>query len=417
MPKVAKQIIIILGLLLGVSVFFTLSTLSQKEALEQSKTKLENELKQYQGKEQQLNDENKKLGDQLKGAQETQDKLQKQLADLSGKINSLSSERDDWKTKVDGLKAERDQLIAKLDDLEKRAEEAKSAQVALPQQPVVPTEIAMPTTPIPEGQDKYWAEVLKEKASLEIKLGELQTQLSSGSVETGEYKKQISDLELELGQLKNEKEEITRKLKYSEDLANTLSIELAREKNDKRYVADRFDKVKEENLALRAQVKELTSMKIVLEKNMNKLSGDKDVVEKKLAETQSVIQNRIDEVMDIKTRLDKRLQSSSSSNTSKEVELPPIIVSAPSSSGSQESAGTKGSTAGYNGRVLSINPENNFVVVDIGEDAGIQVGDKLSVYRGSKYVAGLEVIQVRKDISAADIKQKGARIQVGDSVR
>ena len=41
----------------------------------------------------------------------------------------------------------------------------------------------------------------------------------------------------------------------------------------------------------------------------------------------------------------------------------------------------------------------------------------LSVYRDSKYIARLEVIQVRKDISAADIKDQWSKVVVGDTVK
>lgn len=409
MSKVAKQVIVILFLLLIVSILFALSAVSQKSALESAKSKLDTELNQYKEKEKKLAQDNQKLSDQLKEAQGVQSKLQKQFTDVNEKIASLTSERDEWKSKVDGLKRERDELIAKLQE--------KPEPPVIQQAPVAemaPKQAEM----VSADQDSYWAQILKEKASLEIKLKELQTQLSSGGMASEELKKKVSDLELELGQLKNEKEELDRKVKYSEDLTNTLSIELAREKNDKRYIADKFDKIKEESLALRAQVKELTTAKIALEKNIAKLSGDKSAAEQRLATTESVIQSRIDEVLDIKKSLDKKLQGSSSSSTSKEVELPAIIVNAPgTTAGAADNSQKAPQAAGLNGRIVNINNDNNFVITDLGENSGIRIGDKLSVYRGSKYIAGLEVIQVRKDISAADIKQKGAKIEVGDTVR
>ncbi len=56
-------------------------------------------------------------------------------------------------------------------------------------------------------------------------------------------------------------------------------------------------------------------------------------------------------------------------------------------------------------------------VVDAGENIGLRLGDKISVFRDADYVASLEIIQLRKDISAADIKEQRSPIQVGDSVR
>jgi hypothetical protein len=41
----------------------------------------------------------------------------------------------------------------------------------------------------------------------------------------------------------------------------------------------------------------------------------------------------------------------------------------------------------------------------------------MKVYRRSNEIASLEVIQVRRDICAADIKSKSVELQVGDIVR
>lgn len=72
---------------------------------------------------------------------------------------------------------------------------------------------------------------------------------------------------------------------------------------------------------------------------------------------------------------------------------------------------------GVSGAVLSINDESDFVIIDLGENSSIQIGDNLSIYRDGQYIAAIEVIQVRKEVSAADIKQKTADIQRGDQVR
>jgi hypothetical protein len=96
------------------------------------------------------------------------------------------------------------------------------------------------------------------------------------------------------------------------------------------------------------------------------------------------------------------------------VELPPIIVS---SNGPAVSFNAGEAGVGLQGKVISVNEANNFVIVDLGEKTGIHLGDNLSVYRDSKYIARLEVIQIRKDISAADLKDQWSKVRVGDVVR
>ena len=181
---------------------------------------------------------------------------------------------------------------------------------------------------------------------------------------------------------------------------------------------DRIAKLNEQNLNFHQQIKQLTSTKIALEKGIVRLQEEKKDIEKKLLQTENVIQGRIDEIWDIKDNLEKEFKPVTESATG-EIELPPIVVSAFVSepAASDDIAREEGKAAGYNGNIVSVNDENNFVIVDVGEVDGLAIGDKLNVYRGIDYIAGLEVIQLRKGIAAADIRNKVIPIKVGDSVR
>ena len=56
--------------------------------------------------------------------------------------------------------------------------------------------------------------------------------------------------------------------------------------------------------------------------------------------------------------------------------------------------------------------------MDLGQaNSSVSVGSVLRVYRDSNEIATLEVIQVRRDICAADIKDKSTELKVGDIVR
>ena len=70
------------------------------------------------------------------------------------------------------------------------------------------------------------------------------------------------------------------------------------------------------------------------------------------------------------------------------------------------------------GRVVTINKEHNFVVIDLGKQDGIDVGNKFNVYRGSIFLGLIEIIQARDRIAAADIKnlKEGMIIEINDTV-
>ncbi len=68
-------------------------------------------------------------------------------------------------------------------------------------------------------------------------------------------------------------------------------------------------------------------------------------------------------------------------------------------------------------KVLSVNRDNNFVVIDLGEDSGVKAGRTFKVYRDKRLIAALEVIRVAKTVSACDIKDETSPIKIGDTVK
>lgn len=91
--------------------------------------------------------------------------------------------------------------------------------------------------------------------------------------------------------------------------------------------------------------------------------------------------------------------------------MPPIVV--------KGSPRASVNVVAKEGKVIAVNTENNFIVVDLGEADGARIGNIFKVYRADKQVAIVEVIQTRRNISALDIRQveSNNRIRVGDIVR
>lgn len=459
MHKATILIMVILFVLLGISVFVVLNTLNQQESLQKTNKTLQERTQEAESRElktieqkKALEQEKTNLESQLKQAQEAKAEVQKKLDEANEKaatidtkvngfnaqINSLAGERDDWKKRVDGLKKERDDAMTKLQEISSRLaakeselQEAKSTVTASTAQPST-----TPAIPPADAGDDYWAGTIKQKASLEVGLKELQDQLSKDAVAIADLKKKSSDLELELNGLKSEKMDVERKLKFSEDLASNLSLELARLKNDRKMGIDQLEQLQQDNDDLRTEVKNLSSSRAALEKSITHLSQNKSAVENKLDETKNLIQGKIDEIVKLQDSIDQSLKTEPKQAQlkpmiddllqmkskidqkyqgpgSKEVELQPIIVNAESPVVQQNS----GSYSGFQGHIVTVNEPNNFVVIDIGENTGLNVGDQLKVFHGVKSIARVEVIQVRKEVAAADISEKTSSIQVGDIVR
>jgi chromosome segregation ATPase len=375
----------------------------------------------------QVTDAKDRLTEEIK---EIEQEAEERVKELSSQLETITQDRDKWKERIETIRQERDRLMTKIDELTARLaakpkEEPKEIIAAEPQKtapaaPASPSSWDLSRAPSvsPSGgkavDEKYWANLLAEKASLEIDIQKLKDDLSAKSIAVVETKQINENLQLEVDALKHTKEELEVQLQHKTDMVDNISLELARTKNDKKFIADRTDKLSAENDGLRRDMKQLVSVKNALEKSIARLSQEKDKMAGKLGQTETIIQSKIDEIWDIKDDLDRSIRTAKVDADTGEVELPPIVVSSENKTGHFTAAGT---STGFNGRVISINEDNNFVIVDIGENAGVRLGDSLSVYRDSRFVARLEVIQVREDISAADLKDQTSKVRVGDIVR
>ncbi len=429
MSKAIRSAIVVLIILLVASIGIAIFALYQKKNLENKNQNLQSQLADADNKQkealtklQKLQQDTSNLTQQLNDKDKEKDQLQSFFNELKRKADGLSSqmdaanrERNDWKSRVETIRKERDELMTKLQNRPEKIIYKEKESEPVP---------AAPTAGTPEGDD-YWVKVLKDKATLEIGLEKSKADLDKDALQVADLKKQNSDLQMEIKNLTNDKEDIERRLtndkqeiqtnlerrvKEGEDLANNLSMEVAHARTDQKSANDFVNKVKEDNAQLQSQVKQLTSTKIALEKTVARLTQAKENMSKKLAETQGVIQDRIDEIWQIKKTLDQKItQINQTKANNQEVELPPIVVNAP--------GGGQSNVLSPSHKIISINEKNNFVIIDWGESQGSTIGRIFKAYRDDKEIAALEVIQVRRDISAADIKGQKSPLQVGDQVR
>lgn len=427
MSKSAKQVVIILVLLLVVSIVFALSTFKEKATLADNNSQLQGEVTGYKKnlaaageKQKELASENDQLKQQASEVLDKKTKLEEELtqlntkiADFEVRIETLNSERDDWKGRYEKASKERDEAIAKMEDAAKKLEEQKKLAASQA------AENSYAELDPSKQSENHWSGVLQEKAQLNLRIEKLEGDLNQSAMDIEELKKRNSDLEMEINSLKQEKDELVRQMTLKTNVADNISVDLVREKNDKKAVIDQLEKMKQENLDLRSQVKELGTMKIALEKSITRLQEDKAVIEKKLIQSETVIQSRLDDVIKLKDDIRK---ASSAKPKEQEVMLPPIIVNGSSSQAKPEApaapqAPQPSAQRTISGKVVSVNQENNFVILDLGEKSGAKIGDRLSVYRDDGYIGELEIIQVRSDISAADIRKQSMPLQPGDSVK
>lgn len=440
MSKGAKQSILLLIVLLLVSIGCLGYVLMEKQKVEKARNQLTTDLAQAEDRGKKFLADIQALKEDIAKREQAAVELNRQIKKaeqditvLKGQVAEVTDDRDKWKERIENVKKERDEIMVKVQEMTRKQQSADQEivsykeKIASLEKNMPPAEEVVevnqnvmdtsPYTPVVSTvtNETDLASLLREKASLQVKIENLQQELAKSATEVIDLKQTNSGLQIQIDQMKHDKEEIDRDIKYKADMINNLSLELARTKNDKKFISDNFEKLNQENKDMRIELKKLVNSKGALEKSIVKMSEDKNNIQKKLDGTEGVIQSKIDEIWEIKNSIDETFKQAKMGTGSNEVELPPIVVN--SGGGPAINANPGLVNPGLNGKVVSINPDNNFVIVDLGEKSGVTAGDTLSVYRDAKYIAKLEVIQVRKDISAADIKDQWSKIQVGDVIR
>ncbi|MFH1691546.1 MAG: hypothetical protein ABIC68_03110 [Candidatus Omnitrophota bacterium] len=376
---------------------------------------------QFAFKEQEYLQEKQSLNQQLSSVLETKKKLDVEIGDLRAKFDSVAQERDKLKDKFDFVTKERGTLVERVQELAKQKKELEDAVEELKKtksravssagaaQPYVPTTTSAATS----GDDAYWANLLREKASLEMQVKNLSQQSEDYRLKAEEAMEEGRKLDLQYKTVAEAKGDLERRLEYNEKLAEALSEDLVREKRDKKAVVLQLENLRQENFQLKNRLVAVGDKKTSLESKVVDLQQEREILAKRLSELDSILQDRVDQIIQVKDDLKAaRVQANTADlRDSRVVQLQPIVVKA------QQDV-QSGKALPMAGQVLAVNDENNFVIIDLGQDDGIKVGQTFSIFRNSQKIASVEVIQARKEISAADIKQisSGSQIKIGDVV-
>ena len=162
------------------------------------------------------------------------------------------------------------------------------------------------------------------------------------------------------------------------------------------------------------QITSLNTRKADLERKLQEIQDEKTGLERRASEMESMLTERLNQINNLKERIESAKAGGPVKEEKKEsVDLPAIVVKPKDPAPyNQDDTGSS-----LMGRIMAVNKDNNFVIIDLGEEAGVKVGDSFRVYRNDKPIANIEAIQVRRNISACDIKKQGSAIKIGDSVR
>lgn len=346
--------------------------------------------------------------------------LKSENATLISKVDRIESDLKANQTKIASLQDEKEKAIQDVKDLSSRLELASRARdeliEKLKNQRKEEVVVAAPQETAPQNTDAYWGQILKAKTDLELQLSSIRDELKSLQSSNESLQREKSTLEIDISSLRNEKQDLLRQLDYNRKLLDSISQEVVREKNDKVAIQESFKAIKAENAILSRRLKSLNSHKETLDKKIQDLQEGKSDIEKRLSTMETMLEERVSQINSLKEDLDAirnvKPITALGKKPKESVELPAIVVrSFPPVEKTETGASL------FAGKILAINLDNNFVVIDLGSASNVKSGDKFNVYRDGKPIGSIEVIQVKDNVSACDIKKMITPFKSGDNIK
>jgi len=342
-----------------------------------------------------------RLERELASSNKERDELRIKLAGAEKELKTLEARHKEVSTKYEALLKEKDELTREIAAvkkgkfyLEKKIKDMES--------------------------DVFISSLLKERAGLEVELKKLKESLVPTNLKIEELKTENANLNSLLCAIKDEKTALEQRLKDSEAVAELLTRDLLKGKNE--YEKDRreFENAKLENRLLKTRIAELEQAA----NRLDNLMAEKEDMRIKIANLERELEFKNREIEKFRDSL-KRVQEmheyrAEAYHSPQEVELPPIVLerSMPERADLSYKGLLNNRTEGPKGRIVTVNKEHNFVVIDLGRQNGIEIGTVLDVYRGDLLIGTLEAIQTRDRIAACDIKdvKNGFFVEVDDIV-
>lgn len=234
----------------------------------------------------------------------------------------------------------------------------------------------------------------KERAknlNLQVQLEDVKTKQRLAEARLDESKKLISDMQL--------------KLQDAQTQIESLNKDVQKERDARQQVLTQIDQLK-------SDLENQKEMRVTLEKKITQAQDEANKAKSQVKELEAR-----------KNELEQKLKSIEDKSQpeqakSRGVELGKIVVGPETNSQLTDIQTTqispqenKSVAAELSGKILVINKDYNFAVINLGNKDGVKIGDVFSVYHKDKFIGDVKVEKVHDSMSAAgftssDVKNK-----------
>ncbi|MDP3731744.1 MAG: hypothetical protein Q8R31_01760 [Candidatus Omnitrophota bacterium] len=244
----------------------------------------------------------------------------------------------------------------------------------------------------------------KEKiknSSLQEELNSLKIKHNAAQTRLEEYKKTISQLELRLNDAQTN--------------IDTLSSTLEQETKEKQEALGQVQQLK-------ADLQQQKALRADLETKLQHTQKDAEEAQAQLKEIESKKSQVEAKIKDLEAQV-QQTQAQGQAQA-QGVELGTIVVGQEASSVSNQAASNlsieqprEKDFVFLEGKVLVVNKDYNFVVINLGSRDGISAGDAFALYHNNKYIGDIKVEKIHESMSAADFTSASIKDAVSEGDR
>lgn len=374
--------------------------------------------------------------------------LETKLAQTEEEVTNLEKKAQQLNMKIDNFEIDTKSLKNKLSFFEKeRKNLSEKLETALDDNRKLQRRIARFSFEARHdgiASDDYIAKLIKDKAALQVMTEGLKGRLERREKELNNILKEKKDIQQKLSNVDCYQKELKSKLANAEKIQDKLAKELIERRRVNLRTSKGLENVKKEKIALERELINLTQEKMDsknrvrrIENKLDSLTLERDSLLRQVSSLNKRLEDKIVQVGSVKRGLEdvmkesKQIALSRSLDTISSVELPPIIVKSQEASDlardslpgfhddiyEQLPPRLSGTNLAENeaewsallgdidlkGKILLVNRQQQFVVINLGKNNGIRHGMIFDVYRNDQKIGSLRVVEVRNNLSAADI--------------
>lgn len=210
-------------------------------------------------------------------------------------------------------------------------------------------------------------------------------------------------LQNELAQVMKERKRLSVEVEELKLIKSDLEIKLNGLEAQAKILAENYEKEKSQNDTVRAEIRKKEEEVKTTKTKLKSLQGENEKLQAMVDDEKlkyGELKERVDKLAEVKDKLEEKVKEIINKQG---IELERIVVKA---EGELE------------GKVLVVNREYNFIVVDIGTRDDVQLGDILTIFRNGRYIGEANVEKLYDTMAAATIAKevKPNSIMVNDNV-